>query len=43
MKKIFFLWVWDNYTLKKTILVMRISLFLLMIGTLQTFASTSYS
>ena len=43
MKKILFLWAWDNYALKKTIRVMKLSVFLLLIGALQVFAVNSYS
>ncbi|MGQ1784550.1 MULTISPECIES: TonB-dependent receptor [unclassified Saccharicrinis] len=43
MKKINFLWTWDNHALTKTLRIMRISIFLMMVGTLQIFAASTYS
>ncbi len=43
MKKIKNLSAWDCYALKKSLKIMRIALFLLMVGVLQTFAASTYS
>jgi TonB-linked SusC/RagA family outer membrane protein len=43
MKKIPFLWAWDNHALTKTLRIMRIFTFLMLVGVFQVYAATSYS
>ncbi len=43
MKKIIDLSAWDSHALKKTLKIMRITLFLLFVGVIQMFATSTYS
>lgn len=43
MKKNHLLWTWDRHALAKTLRIMRISIFLMLVGAIQAYATSSYS